>query len=73
MNVVYPRTWWSAYLTDEDMECALIDFGKWWHKAAPNLPHMHERVRVAQLAISKPEHIGILVNIVADAYRSAIE
>lgn len=69
----YPDTEWSGYLTQDDMDCVQVDFDKWWKEASKSLPHMAERARVLQLAISKPEHIGYLANFVADAYREVID
>lgn len=64
---------WAGHLTREDVECILIDFEKWWQKAAPHNPALRDRVQVARVVVSEPRHVSIIVNIVADAYRAALE
>lgn len=64
---------YAGHMTGEDVGCARLELMKWWEKAARHVPHLAGRYRVVCLVITRPEHISLAVNLVADAYRFIFE
>lgn len=65
---------YAACLREDDMPTVMNEFDAWTKKAIQHVPRrIKERMKFARQWCYKPRHIGLLVDIIADAYRYQME